>query len=47
VAVSSKLRVTVIAMIQGFTADRGEVARRNGMEAVIALLSAPTPLLIH
>ena len=45
-AVSSKLRVIVIAMIQ-WIYRRSAVARRNGMEEVIAPLSAPTPLLMQ
>src|SRR5260370_1102729 len=35
--------VTVMAMIQGFTADRSAAARGKGMEAVIELISEPTP----
>src|SRR2546422_10591705 len=32
-----------MAMIQGFTADRSAAARGKGMEAVIELMSEPTP----
>src|SRR5713101_7517350 len=35
--------VTVTAMIHGFTAARSAAARGKGMEAVIELISEPTP----
>src|SRR6516164_8609325 len=37
--------VTVMATIQGFTADRSAVARGKGTEAVIELISVPMPLM--
>ena len=36
-------RVTVMAMIQGFTADRSRAARGKGREALIELIFAPMP----
>src|SRR5260370_22059551 len=39
--------VTVTAMIHGFTADRSAAARGKGMEAVIELISEPTPPLMR
>src|SRR5712691_8860149 len=35
--------VTTMATIHGFTADRSAAARGKGMEAVIELISEPTP----